>query len=109
MRCAAGALARAVVLAGRLGEIGGHHTQLSVPTRPGVEAIGLAWRVAYGVSESRSVADRPAGSGRRSESGDARSRPGKPRGSRLRLTLEDFAELDRSFPPQIQPRPAELR
>ena len=27
----------------------------------------------------------------------------------LRLTLEDFAELDRSFPPQIQPRPAELR
>ena len=27
----------------------------------------------------------------------------------LHLTQEDFAELDRSFPPQIQPRPAELR
>jgi len=27
----------------------------------------------------------------------------------LHLTQEDFAELDLSFPPQIQSRPAELR
>jgi aryl-alcohol dehydrogenase-like predicted oxidoreductase len=82
MRCAAGALARAVVLAGRWCL----RIQVALAWmigQPGVGAVARAATLDH-VRENRGALD-------------------------LRLTLEDFAELDRSFPPQIQPRPAELR